>query len=181
MAHPDWLKAQERNTCGQDASTWRFGQIFLPLWGTFWDPKGARRGPKACTRGLQRGPSSGTLKMHHFRVPLGAAHVSSRLGESTVFKVSGELFFCAKFTVLGCPWDSKWLILGGQRLKIGTLGAKVRPPSDFSRFPPPSGEPLWEPKGAIRGPKALIGGHWEGPPDRTLKMNHFQFSPGGLK
>ena len=89
LAHPEWSQAQDRNTWGQDASTWRFGQIFPPLWETLWKPKGSRRGPKAFTRGLRRGPSSRTLKTNHFRFPLGEAQMSSRLGESIVFKVSG--------------------------------------------------------------------------------------------
>ena len=76
------------------------GPRFEAFWDHFWDPlgipweplghpKGEGRGPKALTRGVSRGIRNQTPKMNHFGTPPGGAQVSSRLGESTVFKISG--------------------------------------------------------------------------------------------
>ena len=81
----------------------------------------------------------------------------------------------------GCPWDSKWLVLSGPRLKIGTLGAKMHPAGDLDRFSPPAEETLRDTKGARRGPKALTRGVSRGIQNQTPKMNHFGTPPGGAQ
>ena len=79
------------------------GPRFEAFWGHFWDPLGtpwdtlgdpkeARRSPKALRRGLRRGSLRRIPKMDHLGPPSGEAQVSSRLDESTVFKVSGGSF-----------------------------------------------------------------------------------------
>ena len=76
------------------------GPRFGAFWGHFWDPlgtpwetlghpKGPSRGPKALPRGVSRGVPKQTPKMNHFGTPPGGAQVSSRVSESTVFKISG--------------------------------------------------------------------------------------------
>ena len=76
--------------------------------------------------------------MDHFGTPLGGAQVSSRLGESTVFKNSGGLAFGSHFgTILGPLWDPRGATRLAKRAQEGEEGGPKGGLNLGSFFDPP--------------------------------------------
>ena len=91
-----------------------FEAFWGPLWeplgdplGTHGDPKGTTGRPKALPKGVSRGLQKQTPKRTSFWTPPGGAQVSSRHGESRIFKNSGGSLWgpiLAPFWASGGTW-----------------------------------------------------------------------------